>query len=227
MSYKFKNEAEFQKAFDPVFARVKAAEGTLRKNMDPLARTVGGYILLSHDSRPLNAVMAKLTPANRRMWALFWEAHSPFVAERDKKTKEIVRFGKVVNNNDIRDKKLALLDAWVDCSDEGDKHFYTFWQWGQDNTKTETTAKDYVAALGRDLRYALHGDKKGNGKAPIAAVIRTLIDAIEDCEELSLEKMVAFAEAKAKADAIENEALAEPKGTDKSHKTPLAGPVAA
>lgn len=207
MSFKFKNENEFHEAFNPVFARIVKAEGTVRNNMDPLARCVGGYILLSHDSRPINAVMAKLTPANRRMWALFWAEHSPFIAEKDKKTKEILRFGKLTNNNDIRDKALALLSEWVDCTDEDSEYCYTFWQWGKDNTKTEATNKDYVAALGRDLKYALHGDKKGNGKAPIAAVIRTLMGAINESDELSLEMLMEFQRAHEEAKALEEAAL--------------------
>jgi hypothetical protein len=207
MSYKFETVEAFEEVFAPIFERVAKAEGTVRKNMDPLARAVGGYILLSNDSRPLNRVMEKLSPANRRLWALFWQAHSPFVAEKDKKTKEVIRFGKLAKNDDIRNKKLDLLDKWVDCDDASSDYGYTIWQWHDDNTETKVTVKDYVSAIGRNIQYALHGDKKGNGQAPVAAVARELLEAINHSEELSLEMLMEFQKAHEEAQALEAKVL--------------------
>lgn len=167
------------------------------------------------DIDQFNRLIAGLTPRNRTMWIAFLDTFSLHQQEKDKDG-NFVRFGGHIKGDKNKAKRRAAMEEFMADED------MDIWSWSKANMK-DGKLPDYMATFDRALANVLKGnEEKGVEAAEVFAVIETFVSKVP------LNEIADYMERRQKADEILNGAQSHhAANVDKSHKTPLSGPVAA
>lgn len=176
---------------------VAASEKITKVKLALISRDILSYVMDSDDIASVNRLIGVLTPVNKRVAILYFQAMLPWDVERNTEG-AFQRFGKKTKADKKIKKAQETIDAFL-SDPEND-----IWLWASTNVEVEPKKKDFSGMIQRIVKQALVGDEKSgtdalDPMAIIAAVFAGGVNLDDVLLAVETEQLKADAEAELQA----------------------------
>lgn len=189
------NLNEQQKAINSKIKTLSKAEAVTKAVLGELSRDLLQYVLIdqSHDVDAIHRCFEVLTPVNRKVAELFFQAFIPHKFDKDAK-----RFGKL----DAKKKEQLLVDVAAKLSNPD----FNIWSWAADNIEVDKKPTDFIGNIKKAITAGLT-----KGELSQHEIIKAALEA-----GLDLSALVTIMQSAVNADAAPEQVVNAPKTADGS-----------